>query len=348
MNSISVKTSSPYSVLIGRGLLSSCGAEIRSIFSPCRLLLVSDDRVMPLYGATVEKSLREAGFEVFRFVFPAGENSKTPDTVLRLLKTAAEYDLSRTDLFVALGGGVVGDLAGFAASVYLRGISFVSLPTTVLSAVDSSVGGKTGVDLADAKNAVGTFWQPSLVLCDPDSFSTLPSDVFSDGIAECIKTAMIADKNLFALLSDGKAEDRIEEIISSCVKIKSNFVAADERDRGARRLLNFGHTVGHAVEAASGYSLSHGKAVAIGMNVVSSFAEREKIASPGTAGSLRDALIRYGLPTESPFDGETLLKLMKNDKKRSGDRITLVLPRSVGEAFLKEIPFSELGKVLTD
>lgn len=340
--SVPVPCAHPYSVLIENGLLSSVGAAIREVSAPCRTVIITDNTVDPLYGNTVEQALTASGFSVCRYRIPQGEKSKNMGMLTDLLEFSAGQQITRSDLFVALGGGVVGDLAGFAAAIYLRGIRYIQIPTTFLSAIDSSVGGKTAVNLGVGKNLAGAFWQPALVLCDPQTFRTLPADVFAEGVAEGIKYGMISDADLFQTLAGGAFLDRIESVIARCVSIKSALVAEDEFDVGARQLLNLGHTVGHAVEQCSRYEISHGKAVAIGMFIMARAAEQVGKAEPGTSFLLRQALEQNGLPTHCPFGADELTLRMQSDKKRQGDEITLVLPEAIGRSTLYRIPVRQL------
>ena len=273
----------------------------------------------------MEESLKSAGFSVVSFVFPAGEESKNGQVFLDLLNFLAENRLTRSDLIVALGGGVVGDLAGFAAASYLRGIRFLQVPTTLLAAVDSSVGGKTAIDLPAGKNLAGAFCQPSLVLCDTDTLNSLPTDIFRDGCAEVIKYGVLYDPKLFAHLEEkGLAFDR-EAVITRCVELKRDVVMEDEFDTGARMKLNLGHTVGHGVEAKSHFALSHGKAVAIGMAIVS------RASNCGDTLRILAILEKFGLPTRTDYSADDLFTYTLSDKKRSGGTVNLIIPRAIGD-----------------
>ena len=338
---IRVEAGGGYDVVIGRGLLREAGERVRAVCRGGAVCLVSDDRVFPLYGETVTESLQAAGFRVETFVFPNGEVSKTPETWLRLTRFLAEKELDGTDAVVALGGGVVGDLAGFAAASYRRGVPLVQLPTTLLAAVDSSVGGKTAVDLPEGKNLLGAFWQPALVLCDGDTFATLPPEVRRDGCAEILKYGMLcAPELLETLLDPERAADG--DVIERCVEIKRDIVQRDERDRGERKLLNFGHTVGHAVEKLSGFSVTHGCAVAVGMATVTRAAVSRGLCPAETAETLLSLLERYGLPTHTEFDAAALAQAMRADKKRAGDTVDLIVPRRAGHCEILPTPVSEL------
>ena len=341
MKKIQVRASTEYEVLISSGILCDSGELMRQVIKPCRVLLVSDDKVFGLYGARAKKSLEEAGYEVSVHIFKNGEKSKTMQEYIKILEAAAEAGLTRTDAMAALGGGVTGDMTGFAAATYLRGIKFVQLPTTFLAAVDSSVGGKTGVNLEHGKNLAGAFHQPSLVVCDTDTFATLDDRTFADGTSETIKCGMICDAELFGKMS-GDFRKNIEDIAANCVAIKRDVVCEDEFDTGKRQLLNFGHTIGHAIEKCSDFEITHGHAVAIGMAAVTRAAEKLGICEKGTADTLCITLKKCSLPTECAFSAKELYGVMLSDKKRAGNTITLVVPKKIGECVLHKIPVGEL------
>ena len=269
MKTIPIKASREYSVVVGSGLLQEIGTQILNVSSPSKIAIISDSNVWPLYGDAVVKSIQNScGCSVVSFVIPAGEQSKNGNTYLSALEFLAENQLTRSDCIIALGGGVVGDLAGFTAATFLRGVDYIQVPTTLLACVDSSVGGKTAIDLNAGKNLAGAFYQPKLVLCDIDTLNSLPGKIFRDGCAEVIKYGVLYDNELFCHLTDrGLSFDR-EWVISRCVELKRDVVADDEFDRGNRQKLNLGHTIGHGVEANSRYTVSHGEAVAIGMAIV--------------------------------------------------------------------------------
>ena len=342
MRTVTVKTAPAYEVRVGSSLLSRCGEHISQVHAPCTAVLATDSRVDTLYADAVSRSLEEAGFRVVKFVFPAGEQSKNLETYASLLSFLAEREVTRSDLIVALGGGVVGDLAGFAAATYLRGMDFVQLPTTLLAQIDSSVGGKTAVDLPQGKNLAGAFWQPRLVLCDTECLASLPAEVLSDGLAEAVKYGMIADEALLLRLRDGGIGSDPEGVIARCVQIKADVVAADERDNGARQLLNFGHTAAHAMEKHSNFALTHGRAVAMGMAVITRACVKRGLVTPEVQEVLEDALTGNGLPVSCDFSASILAQGAAADKKRRGDAITLVLPRRLGECVLSRVPLSEL------
>ena len=332
MNTVHISASKSYDIHIGSGLLSQVGKFTATLAASAKVCIVSESNVWPLFGKTVQTSLEGSGFTVTSFVFPAGEQSKNAETYLNLLNFLAENAITRSDLLVALGGGVVGDLTGFAAATYLRGIRFIQLPTTLLAAVDASVGGKTAIDLPAGKNLAGAFCQPSMVLCDTDTLNTLPPEIFLDGCAEVIKYGVLYDPGLFRHLEDTLLNFERETVITRCVELKRDVVMADEFDTGERMKLNLGHTFGHSIEAASNYGISHGKAVAIGMAIV--------CRSCGCQDSSRilDLLIRFGLPVHTGFSAEILYNHALSDKKRSSNTITLVIPLAIGNCQL--IPYS--------
>lgn len=336
MKTVTVNASKKYDITIGSGLLATLGDEVQKLGNVSKVAIVSDSNVFPLYGEAVRKSLKSAGFTVYSFVFPAGEESKSFSTYMDLLNFLANQKLTRSDLIVALGGGVVGDLAGFASATYLRGIRFVQVPTTLLAAVDSSVGGKTAIDLPAGKNLVGAFCQPSMVLCDTDTLNTLPDDIFRDGCAEVIKYGVLYDASFFDYLSQSGLDFDREAVIARCVELKRDVVMEDEFDTGARMKLNLGHTIGHGVEARSNFTLSHGKSVAIGMAIVSrasDFPDAEKIIS---------VLRVFGLPTTVNYPAEEILHFTLSDKKRSGGTINLIIPRRIGHCEIIPTPVENL------
>lgn len=340
MKTVRVNASKSYNIFIGREILAELGHHVLSLGKVKTVCIVSETNVFPLFGQTVEESLKSAGFRTVTFVFPAGEESKCPKVYLELLNFLAENHLTRTDLIVALGGGVTGDLAGFAAATYLRGIRFVQVPTTLLAAVDSSVGGKTAIDLPAGKNLAGSFCQPSLVLCDLNTLDTLPEEVFRDGCAEVIKYGVLYDPNLFDhLLVHGLDFDR-ERVITRCVELKRDVVMRDEYDTGTRMKLNLGHTFGHGIEAKSNFTLSHGKAVAIGMAIVA-----RACACPDT-GKILDILNRFGLPTATDISADEILSYTLSDKKRSADQVSLILPNAIGNCSVVPVPVTELKSFL--
>ena len=345
MKTVCIPGEAPYRVLIGEGLLRKLGEELRAVHVPCRAAVVTDSDVAPLYLAQALAALRGAGFEPVHFVFPAGEASKTAETWLSIQRFLIRSGLTRADLLVALGGGVTGDLAGFAAATYQRGIPFVQVPTTLLGAVDASVGGKTGVDLPEGKNLVGAFHQPLLVVCDTDTFATLPERCLRDGAAEMLKHGVLADADLFEKVASGRWRDDLPALVQRNVEIKCGFVAGDERDRGRRQLLNFGHTVGHALEVLSGYTLSHGEAVAVGMAAETRAARKMGLTNLSETIILKGAEAN-GLPAACGFSFAEVYQAALRDKKRTDERITVCVPLRLGEAALHSLSLDAFADYL--
>jgi 3-dehydroquinate synthase len=345
MRNVTVNTAKEYAVWIGGGILSQVGERIAAACGGETAMLVTDDTVDKLYGDAVERSLRAAGYMTMRFVFPHGERSKNMETYVSILHALAEGNLTRSDAVVALGGGVAGDMAGFAAATYLRGIRFAQIPTTLLAMVDSSVGGKTAVDLPAGKNQVGAFYQPDIVLCDYETLQTLPEEVFHDGCAEMIKHGVILSTELFELLKE-PILPRMEDVIARNVQIKRDIVAEDEKDLGRRQLLNFGHTIGHGVERFSDYSVTHGKAVAIGMVIASRGSFRMGLCDRECHMEIVEAVSRYQLPVEPGISPEQLIEAAFYDKKRSGKRIALILPEKIGKCVTKSFTMDELASFI--
>lgn len=338
MKEIVMHTQKPYRILVGGGLLAKTGEELRKLGGYRKAAILTDDVVDALYAETVAKSLAEAGFSVCKFVFPNGEASKSIDTAVAAYGFLTGHGVTRGDVLVALGGGVTGDLTGFTASTYLRGVDYVQIPTTLLAQIDSSVGGKTAVNSAAGKNLIGTFWQPRLVLCDTDTLSTLSDEIFSDGVAEAIKYGMIRDRKLFETIEDG-IHAHLADVIARCIAIKKQVVEADEFDKGERMLLNFGHTLGHAIEKQSQYEVSHGKAVAIGMQMVAEACERAGRAPAGCAARLKNVLRRYGLPYAAGEALDSYIDLCAHDKKMDKDVMHVVTIADIGNAQITDMRF---------
>lgn len=347
MQKITIHASKTYDVLTAPGLIKEAGQLIRQALGSevKKLCIVTDDNVSPLYRPVLKEALLQEGFDVASFVFPHGETSKCMATVSQLLEFLAQQQLTRSDALVALGGGITGDLTGYAAASYLRGIPFVQMPTTLLAAVDSSVGGKTGVNLKAGKNLAGAFWQPSLVIFDTDTIQTLSYDLLLDGAAEAIKAGVIADRELFAYIQDARelTDPEVFTTLSDrAIRIKQQVVEADERDTGVRQLLNFGHTIGHAIEKCSNFTISHGHAVAMGMNIVAATSLKNGWSEEDCFTPIHNALAKFQFPLECPYSAEELAEAAQKDKKRLGDTITLVIPVTLGNCQLKKIPISEL------
>lgn len=342
MRTISVKASQNYDVIIGADLLSQLGSYASDIRSDCKAAIISDSNVWPLYGNTVTESLIASGIEPIHFVFSAGEASKNANTYLNILNFLAESKITRSDLIIALGGGVVGDITGFAAATFLRGINYIQVPTSLLAMVDSSVGGKTAIDLPAGKNLVGAFKQPRLVLCDISALATLPQELFLDGCAEVIKYGMLYDADLVHYLMKTGREFNREEVIAKCVTFKRDVVQEDEFDTGARQKLNLGHTIGHGIEAGSNFQISHGQAVAAGMAIVTKAAVKRGLCAAEVYEVIANLLRRFSLPTETDFTAKTLYMSALSDKKRSGGTVNLIIPRDIGYCDIIPTPVSEL------
>lgn len=344
---VHVRASREYDIRIENGILDEAGKYAADVLGACRVMIVTDDTVDALYGARLEASLAAAGLDTQKFVFPHGEASKNLHTLGALLEALAGARFTRSDALCALGGGVVGDLTGFAAAVYLRGVRYIGIPTTLLSAVDSSVGGKTAVDLEAGKNLAGAFWQPSLVLCDPETLNTLAPEVRADGFGEVIKYGFISDGQLLSLLAHPESLS-MEAVIARCVAAKARIVEEDEGDRGVRKLLNFGHTAGHAIEACSHFGMLHGHGVAAGMMIAARYAAKNGLCPPSLPEELAALLALYQLPSESPYPPEQLYEAALHDKKREGGYIDVVIPVRRGECALRRMPAAELRTFLTE
>ena len=348
MKKITVKASQNYDVLIGSGLLKDSGKYISDVLKSRRTMIVSDDNVFPLYGKTLRSSLEAQGFTVSEFVFPHGEQSKSHSVLLKLYDALAEADITRSDSIIALGGGVTGDMSGFAAATFLRGIDYVQIPTSLLAQIDSSVGGKTAVDIPAGKNLVGAFKQPVLVIADTDTLSPLPPEFFSDGMGEAVKYGMIWSEELFDLIASGNIREHLGEMIVKCIDIKREVVENDEFDTGLRMILNFGHTLGHSIEKTQNFSgLSHGHAVAVGMYLITKAAEKHGIITAPISGKLKECLDINGLPCSADIPAETLFANSVNDKKRFSDSINVIICKAIGKADIVKMPIEEYRKLIT-
>jgi len=349
---ITVNASKKYEVLIGSDSLSGAGELIKKIAGDgadnFTAAVVTDENVAALHLESLTNGFKKYGLRFETFVFPGGEAYKTPETLFSLVNFLAEKNINRSDMIVAFGGGVVGDLAGFAAACYMRGVKIIQIPTTLISAVDSSVGGKTGVNLPAGKNLIGAFYQPDLVICDTSLLATLPKEIFTDGCAEIIKYGIIADRALFDSLNENMSPRslNIEKIIARCVEIKRDFIAEDEFDNGRRMILNFGHTIGHAAEKLSQNKISHGRAVAAGIAVETRAAYKMGICEKKSRDEIIGMIKKYGLPTSFDFGAEELARACFSDKKRAGDHFTMIFPVKIGECTLRKIPAGEIENVI--
>lgn len=345
MKVINVNASKNYDVIIGGDILNSLGEKCVSLFGKSKAVIVTDSNIAPLWLDKVKSILESAGVSTAEFIFPAGEESKSARTLFELVEFAAENKLTRSDFLVALGGGVTGDMTGLAASLYLRGIPFVQIPTSLLAAVDSSVGGKTAVNLNAGKNLMGAFYQPSLVLCDTNTLSTLPEEEFANGMAEIIKYGVIFDKDLFDKVCGGDVKSDMENIIARCVELKRDVVTKDEFDNGERQLLNFGHTMAHSIEKCSDFEIPHGSAVAIGMVIASRAAFALGWSKEDCTAAIINANKNNYLPFECEYTPKDLADAALSDKKREGGTINFVVPDVMGKCILKKIPVEELYKI---
>lgn len=322
-----------YRVVIEPGATTRIASLVDEAAPAHRIAVITDSTVEPLYARRIVAAL---GDRARLFTIPAGEAAKTRDTWSSITDAMLAGGFARDTTVVAVGGGVVGDLAGFVAATYMRGVPFVQVPTTLLAMIDASVGGKTGVDTAAGKNLVGAFHQPALVVADPRTLATLPANHFRAGLAEALKHGVIADATYFARIAEARestARDdaTLTDLVAESVRIKASVVARDERESGIRKVLNFGHTLGHAIETVSNYRLLHGEAVAIGMVLEGTLAERIGLAESGTAGAIRDALDAIGLPTNlPPLDRDRILAATKSDKKSRAGRVEYALPLRIG------------------
>ncbi|MFZ5353921.1 MAG: 3-dehydroquinate synthase [Bacillota bacterium] len=359
MYTITVSTSQgTYDIVIENNILHEIGTMLKNVSGSKKLIIITDSNVEELYYESASRSFSKAGYLCSRFSIPAGERSKSLDTLTSIYDFLSEAEADRGCMIAALGGGVVGDIAGFAAATYMRGIPYIQIPTTLLSQVDSSIGGKVGINTSYGKNLVGSFYQPKAVYIDPLLLCTLPDRELRNGLSEVIKYAAIKDSVLFDRLLgfpdfDGLLSE-IGSIIYICCRIKSAIVQRDERDIGERMLLNFGHTFGHAIERLYNYDFYlHGEAVAIGMSIMADYGEKLGITQSGTSDRLSELLKKYGLPTDiSCTDIKKAADIIALDKKRSDFNINLVLLRTIGDAFIKKVSiesihksFNELGGV---
>ena len=376
MIKLTVNASRKYDVMMERGSLARAGEYIcratagdkqssEDALMPKadgrKLCIITDANVDKLYGQPdhhLWQSLDACGFDVYKYVFAGGEDHKNMSTITDILEYLAEQSFTRSDMLLALGGGIVGDVTGFAASIFLRGVEFIQIPTTLLAVVDSSVGGKTGVNLSSGKNLAGAFWQPSLVLFDPDVLDTLSDELKLDGLAESIKAGIIADPEMFsiidrsvgaALLGEGSGilddTDLLTKLASMAVDVKRAIVEEDERESGKRALLNLGHTVAHAIEKCGDYAISHGHAVAMGMAIISAAADKMGWCDGDCHEQIAAILRRSGFPMTCPYGTQELASAALHDKKRRGGEITLVIPEAIGKCELKKIPVEDLEKI---
>lgn len=346
-------TTTHYPLKIEKGLMAHVAEEIKNVYTNKKIVMITDTNVHQLYGAKLEQQLTDSGFEVKLLVLEAGEQTKSITSLMGIYSELTAFNLTRSDLLIALGGGVIGDLVGYAAATYLRGIAFVQIPTTLLAQVDSSVGGKVAIDLPEGKNLVGAFYHPILVLIDPNVLQTLTDSAFNDGMAEVIKYASIQNINFFHQLASYQSREavmaEIEQVIEFCCSMKRDLVQADEKDTSERMLLNYGHTVGHAIEAFYHYKgYTHGQAISIGMVAINRLTEAAGISRKGSTALVKALLEQYHLPTElaDPADYADILPLIKLDKKNIHNTLNVVVLNEVGAAKLLKTDSDFFGPLL--
>ena len=343
-----------YDILIGCGLLDQAGKHLKDCGFNGKLVIISNPVVQELYGDALRERLSADGFQVTILSVADGEEQKSLDVAGRLYTELSDCYVERTTPILALGGGVIGDLAGFAAATYMRGVPLVQIPTTLLAQVDSSIGGKVAVNHGKLKNEIGAFYQPRLVIADTATLKTLPTEEVANGMAEVIKSAVIKDSGFFNFIESNlgkiKALDdtALEEVVFRSANIKANVVMQDELDTGLRNILNFGHTTGHAIETVSDFGVEHGHAVAIGMIAAAGIAEKLGFFGKNELTRLKDLLESAGLPTKIPgLDSDKIIQAMQHDKKISGGKIKFVLPKTIGEVFITdEVDLSLVEEVL--
>lgn len=345
MKRVIVKSSKKYSIIIGKGLLENISDHILPILKGNNVYIITDDIVESLYISQLTKSLQKNNLVVHKYVFPNGEKSKNANNYIDILNDMAQKGISRSDTVIAFGGGVPGDLGGFVAATYLRGIKLIQIPTTLLSAVDSSVGGKTAIDLDKGKNMAGVFYQPDLVICDLSSLNTLSDETLKDGCAEVIKYGILSGDLLFNQLKKPIMK-HIESIVYQCVKYKRDIVQKDEHDQYLRQLLNLGHTIGHAIELLSGYKVTHGQAVAKGISVISRISYNLSLCAKHTVDEIDNILTGYGFDLNPMYSPSDLASAIIMDKKRCNDSINLILVEDIGKCIIRKTMMNELEDMI--
>ncbi len=345
MKTVEINASRSYNVYIEKGLLANCGQIVKNVCKGRKALIISDSNVAPLYADKVKTSLEAEEFEVSLFVIEAGEASKNPENLIKAADFCIECGLTRSDVIVALGGGVVTDLAGLCGALYQRGVAVVQIPTSLLAMTDSSVGGKTAVNLSRGKNMFGAFYQPSAVICDSSVLATLPAEEFANGMAEVIKYAVLRGGKLREMLGSD-ISCCMDELIEECVSIKRDYVCEDEFDKGARQFLNLGHTVGHAIERVSEFAVPHGSAVSAGMCIVARACAKMEICSVSTANEIEELCKKYSLPISSCYGYNELYEASLSDKKREGAEISVVMVRNFGDCFLERTKTEFLREII--
>ncbi len=345
MKKIIVRSSRKYPIIISKDILSNIYEYISLSLRGNIAYIITDNIVDELYSRILIKSLEENSIHVFKYVIQNGEKSKNSDNYIAILNDMAAKGISRSDTVIAFGGGVPGDLAGFVAATYQRGIPLIQIPTTLLAAVDSSVGGKTAIDLKEVKNLAGSFYQPEMVICDLSLLKTLPEDIYTDGCAEVIKYGILAGNPLFGKLKK-PVKNQMESIVYSCIKIKRDIVQIDEKDTGIRQSLNLGHTIAHAVELLSGYRISHGKAVAMGLHMIGKISYTQGLCTKEVFIQIGDILNTYGFNTDPLFSASDISNAIIMDKKRSNEHINLILIKDIGQCIIKKTNMSDLNSII--
>lgn len=346
MIKIKVSASTNYFVNIGENLYENLGERFSEIIKPCKVLVVTDENVAPLYLKQVTESLKKSGYKPFSAIIEAGESSKSIDTFAYVLEMCATINLNRGDLLVALGGGVIGDLVGFSASAYMRGINFIQLPTSLLASIDSSVGGKTAVNIKQGKNLVGAFYQPIGVFYNTDTFKTLPEKEVLCGLGEAIKYAVLCGGEIYDILNEGLSDKNLMRLCQLCVMAKAKIVEKDERESGERKLLNLGHTIAHAIEKLSGYKISHGVAVAKGLYIIMKAQLSQGQISNQCFLAVENLLKKYNINLDNDYPLEQIAEQVVFDKKATAKGIDAVLVKDIGSCYVKNISFSEFKEFL--
>lgn len=341
MKRLEMNVSGRYPIIIEENGLENLGEYLREIGVAHRYIIISEENVAALYLHKLEKVLAKENFVYLSYVFLPGEKHKTSRTYIEILSFLAQNQVARSDCLIALGGGIVGDMTGFCAATYLRGIDFIQIPTTLLAMVDSSVGGKTGIDLPQGKNLVGAFYQPRLVVCDYTLLNTLSKEVFEDGMAEVIKYGAIYDRELWQRLAL-PIQEQLEEVIARCIAIKKEVVSQDEFDKGIRKILNFGHTLGHGIEAASHFEISHGRGVAMGMDMMVRIASHWGLCDRDCISQMEEMLERYNLREKSEYGIEDLLVHILKDKKRQGGMLDFIILSEIGKAKIYSVEVEKI------
>ncbi len=344
MTKIQIDASRRYDVVFDT--LLSLSAYLEKILPPKRkAMIVTDDVVCALYLDTVKANLTNAGYDVYSYTIKNGEQSKNLAEFKNILEYATKCKLSRHDFFVALGGGVVGDLTGFVAASYMRGVEFVQIPTTLLSAVDSSVGGKTGVNLESGKNLVGAFWQPSLVLFDKSVLDTLPSEQVKNGLGEIVKYAILEGGEIENILQHGVDKNNVDKLVGLCVASKASIVQQDEKESGLRKVLNLGHTFAHAIEKLSAYTIQHGVAVAKGIAIITQICLKQGFITQECSDKVLALLEKYSFDTCTSYSVKDMIDVIKNDKKATATSVDVVLFNEFGKSFIMPITFEKLEEL---